>query len=108
MVWELVLWFIAFVAVISLIGFSAYQLICLSDLEYDYINPYDSSSRINAVVTPEFIVQGILCILFLLTWHWFPFLIMAPVTYYHIKLLVTTAVMLLINEDEWNLESGMF
>ncbi|URE05879.1 protein cornichon [Musa troglodytarum] len=86
MAWELFLWLLAFAAAIALIGFSAYQLICLSDLEFDYINPYDLSSRINAVVVPEFMVQGTLCILFLLTWHWFPFLLMAPITYYHTKL----------------------
>ncbi|KAJ8504411.1 hypothetical protein OPV22_005297 [Ensete ventricosum] len=86
MAWELFLWLLAFAAAIALIGFSAYQLICLSDLEFDYINPYDLSSRINAVVVPEFMVQGTLCILFLLTWHWFPFLLMAPISYYHTKL----------------------
>ncbi|XP_072986434.1 protein cornichon homolog 2-like [Typha latifolia] len=86
MAWELILWLFAFAAVISLIGMTAYQLICLSDLEFDYINPYDSSSRINAVVIPEFAVQGVLCTSFLLTWHLFPFLIMAPITYYHVKL----------------------
>ncbi|KAL5660111.1 hypothetical protein ACJX0J_027236, partial [Zea mays] len=61
-------------------------LICLSDLEYDYINPYDSSSRINAVVLIEYSLQGALCASFLLTLHWFPFLVMTPVTYYHVKL----------------------
>uniref|UniRef100_A0A1D1XFY9 Protein cornichon 1 n=1 Tax=Anthurium amnicola TaxID=1678845 RepID=A0A1D1XFY9_9ARAE len=86
MAWDLVLWLVAFFSTIALIALTAYQLICLSDLEFDYINPFDSSSRINAVVVPEFIVQGILCILFFLTWHWFPFLIMAPITYYHVKL----------------------
>ncbi|KAJ0965114.1 hypothetical protein J5N97_026252 [Dioscorea zingiberensis] len=86
MAWELVLWLFAFVSVISLVALTAYQLICLSDLEFDYINPYDTSSRVNAVVVPEFVVQGTLCILFLLTWHWFPFLIMAPISYYHFKL----------------------
>lgn len=45
------------------------QLICLSDLEYDYINLYDSSSRINAMIIPEFVVQGALCKLLILTWH---------------------------------------
>ena len=65
-----------------------YQLICLSDLEYDYINPYDSSSHINAVVLIEYALQGALCASFLLTLHWFPFLVMAPVTYYHVKLYV--------------------
>lgn len=62
------------------------QLICLSDLEYDYINPYDSSSRINSVVIPEFLVQGILTAVYLLTCHWFMFLLMAPIMYYHIQL----------------------
>ena len=26
------------------------QLMCLADLEFDYINPYDSASRINFVI----------------------------------------------------------
>ncbi|KAJ3679716.1 hypothetical protein LUZ60_017727 [Juncus effusus] len=83
---ELMLWLFAFVCVISLIGLTAYQLICLSDLESDYINPFDSSSRINAVVVPEFVVQALLCASFLLTWHWFSFLLCLPVTYYHAQL----------------------
>ncbi|KAG1327260.1 protein cornichon [Cocos nucifera] len=149
MAWQLVLWLYAFASVISLIALNAYQLINLSDLEFDYINPYDLSSRINAVVIPEFLVQGILCASFLLTWHWFPFLIMAPITYYHINLflnrrhlidvteifrllngekkyriiklaiyfsifviviyrLVMSAVLLLMDEDDGSLESGIF
>ncbi|CAD6267751.1 unnamed protein product [Miscanthus lutarioriparius] len=102
---ELILWLFSFASVMVLIGLTAYQasptappfaslnssprdrrLICLSDLEYDYINPYDSSSRINAVVLIEYALQGALCASFLLTLHWFPFLVMAPVTYYHVKL----------------------
>jgi len=74
-----------------------YQLICLSDLEYDYINPYDSSSRINAVVLIEYLLQAALCASFLLTLHWFPFLVMAPVTYYHVKLYVLLSFSLYVN-----------
>lgn len=33
---------------------------CLADLEFDYINPYDFSSQINTVVLPEYIIQGFL------------------------------------------------
>ena len=33
------------------------QLMCLADLEFDYTNPYDSASRINQMVLPEFITQ---------------------------------------------------
>ncbi|KAH0458349.1 hypothetical protein IEQ34_013664 [Dendrobium chrysotoxum] len=83
---ELLLWIVSFVIIIALIAVDAYQLICLSDLECDYINPYDSSSRINAVVVPEFIVQGFLSSLFLMTWQLIPFIIMAPITYYHVQM----------------------
>ncbi|XP_078166310.1 protein cornichon homolog 2-like [Carex rostrata] len=86
MSWELMLWLFAFVSVISLIALSLYQLITLSDLEFDYINPFDSSNRINAVILPEFILQAVLCASFLLSWHWFSFLITLPVTCYHLKI----------------------
>ncbi|GLJ22120.1 hypothetical protein SUGI_0415050 [Cryptomeria japonica] len=86
MAWEVILWLISFVLVIALLGIVVYQLICLSDLEFDYINPYDSSSRINWLIIPEFVIQGGLCLLFLLTWHWFMFLITAPLVYYHVQL----------------------
>ncbi|KAI4973641.1 hypothetical protein ZWY2020_041422 [Hordeum vulgare] len=61
-------------------------LMCLADLEFDYINPFDSSSRINKVVMPEFIVQALLSALFLLTGHWAMFLISAPMVYYNYTL----------------------
>lgn len=50
------------------------------------MNPYESSSRINSIVVPDFILQGVLCILFLLTWHWFLFLISVPITCYNAML----------------------
>jgi hypothetical protein len=62
------------------------QLMCLADLEFDYINPLDSSSRINKVVMPEFIVQALLSVLFLITGHWAMFLLSAPMVYYNYTL----------------------
>ncbi|KAJ9548435.1 hypothetical protein OSB04_020978 [Centaurea solstitialis] len=50
---------------------NALLIVCLSDLEADYMNPYDSSSRINAVVIPEMLLHGVCCALFLFTGHWF-------------------------------------
>ncbi|GMP58886.1 hypothetical protein CsSME_00022389 [Camellia sinensis var. sinensis] len=34
------------------------KLMCLAGLEFDYINPYDSASRINKMIMPKFITQG--------------------------------------------------
>ncbi|KAF5189226.1 Cornichon [Thalictrum thalictroides] len=59
---------------------------CLADLEYDYINPYDSASRINKVVLPEFIAHGALCLLFLFSGHWVMFLLSIPYAYYNARL----------------------
>jgi hypothetical protein len=88
MAWEVLLWLLSFIFVIALLGFVVYQLICLSDLEFDYINPYDSTSRINRLVISEFMIQGVLCLLFLLTGCWFMCLITAPLVYYHAQLYV--------------------
>ncbi|KAK9154938.1 hypothetical protein Sjap_002418 [Stephania japonica] len=85
MAWELILWLISVFVVLALLGILLFQLVCISDLESDHVNAYDSSSRINAFVLVEFIMQGSLTVLYLLTWHWFMFLISAPLTYYHIK-----------------------
>ncbi|KAL5703945.1 hypothetical protein ACHQM5_022435 [Ranunculus cassubicifolius] len=86
MSWELILLSISTVVVLALLVGTIYQLFSLGDLEYDYINPYDLAAKINALITREFVLQGTLCAFFLLTWHWFLFLMSAPVTYYHIQL----------------------
>ncbi|KAG6603241.1 protein cornichon homolog 1-like isoform X1 [Cucurbita moschata] len=86
MAWNLIFWFISFCINVALLVLNFYQLLVLTDLEADYLNIYDSSSRINKLVIPEFVVQGVFCSLFLFTGHWFMFLITVPVSCYHINL----------------------
>lgn len=83
---DLVAWLMSFFLLIALLGIIVYQLMCLADLEFDYINPYDSASRINNVVLPEFVVQGIFCCVHLLSRHWFMFLLCLPYLYYNVRL----------------------
>ncbi|KAJ7952434.1 Cornichon family protein [Quillaja saponaria] len=83
---DLIAWLVSFFLVISLLVLVVYQLMCLADLEFDYINPYDSSSRINKVVLPEFIAQGFLCFFFLVTGHWIMSLLSVPYLYYNVRL----------------------
>lgn len=59
---------------------------CLADLEFDYINPYDSSTRINRVILPEYILEGVLGAFFLVTGHWVMSLFCGPYLYYNVKL----------------------
>ncbi|KAJ7003923.1 hypothetical protein NC653_008957 [Populus alba x Populus x berolinensis] len=61
---DLFVWLISFFILISLIVIVIYQLMALADLEFDYINPYDSSSRINKVILPEYITEGVLALVY--------------------------------------------
>ncbi|CAK9135966.1 unnamed protein product [Ilex paraguariensis] len=79
-------WLAFFFVLVALLIVVLYQLMCLTDLEFDYVNPYDSASRINRVVLPEFIMQGVLCILCLVTGHWFMSLLSVPYLYYNARL----------------------
>ncbi|KAJ7944818.1 Cornichon family protein [Quillaja saponaria] len=82
----LIAWLVSFFLVIAILVLVVYQLLCLADLEFDYINPYDSSSRINKVILPEFIAQGFLCVFFLVTGHWLMSLLCVPYLYYDVRL----------------------
>lgn len=83
---DLFAWLFAFLLLIVILALILYQLMCLADLEFDYINPYDSASRINWVVWPEFIAEGVLCFVHLTAGHWIMFLLCLPYLYYNIKL----------------------
>ncbi|KAB2070876.1 hypothetical protein F383_23724 [Gossypium arboreum] len=83
---DLFVWLFSFFILVALLIILVYQLICLADLEFDYINPYDSSSRINKVVLLEFILEGFLCFFYLLTGHWVMSLLCAPYLYNNVRL----------------------
>ncbi|KAL7255098.1 hypothetical protein ACSBR1_009294 [Camellia fascicularis] len=59
---------------------------CLGDLEFDCINPYDFASMTNKVVMLEFITQGVLCFLYLIIGHWFMQLLSVLYLYYNVRL----------------------
>ncbi|CAI8602186.1 unnamed protein product [Vicia faba] len=90
--WNLFFWLvISFPANIALLASNFYQVLILSDLEADYINPFDASSRINYFILPEFIGQGVLCAICLFTAHWLMFLLNLPLTCYHAMLLCNSS-----------------
>ncbi|KAJ8449350.1 hypothetical protein Cgig2_002482 [Carnegiea gigantea] len=90
---ELFAWLISFFILIGLLVIIVFQLMCLADLEFDYINPYDSASRINRVIIPEFFTQGGLSLFFLVTGHWFMALLCVPCLYCNVKMLVEMCCM---------------
>ncbi|XP_061348613.1 protein cornichon homolog 4-like [Gastrolobium bilobum] len=109
---EVFYWILTFVLILTLLCNLGYQLILLVDLEFDYINPYDSTSRINQVILPEFITLGIFCFMNLIAGHWFIFLISLPSLYYDLSLYVKrehlTDVTEIYNKVKWEKKKRLF
>ncbi|OIT02430.1 PREDICTED: protein cornichon homolog 4-like [Nicotiana attenuata] len=105
-------WLLFFFILISLLVMVVFQLMCLSDLEFDYINPYDSATRINGVVLPEFITQGVLCLLYLITGHWFMSLLCVPYMYYNYRLYTRRQHLVdvteIFNQLDWEKKQRLF
>lgn len=54
-----------------MVGRTMFALISLSDLENDFINPYDLSSRLNRFVILEYVAQCVIVVTLLLSGKWF-------------------------------------
>ncbi|RAL51810.1 unnamed protein product [Cuscuta campestris] len=85
MAWEPISWLIFLFMDISLLCMNLYQIVCLSDLEADYLNPYESASRINNLVLKEFLLHGVFSISLLVTRHWFLFFLSLLPNYINAK-----------------------
>ncbi|XP_071737535.1 protein cornichon homolog 1-like [Rutidosis leptorrhynchoides] len=84
--WEVILWFLYFIINMALIASNLYQIVCLTDLESDHMNPYESSSSINAVVIPEMVLHVLCSVFLLVTGYWFMFLLTLPIAVYNLML----------------------
>ncbi|KAJ0594985.1 hypothetical protein HanHA300_Chr03g0114351 [Helianthus annuus] len=85
---DLIAWLLSFFILIAVLALVLYQLMCFLDLETDYINPYELATKINSITLPEFITQGVLCFLHLVTGHWFMFLLCLPYLCYNVNLYI--------------------
>ncbi|GER39905.1 cornichon family protein [Striga asiatica] len=107
MAWEPVLWIVFAMMNLALLGLNFYQFLGFSDLEADYLNPYELSSRVNYVIVLEYLLQGAFSILFLVTGHWIMFLLSLPPAYYNLKkylarqhLIDVTEVFRVLNDEK--------
>ena len=57
----------------------------MSDLANDFINPHDSSNRINKLVVPEFVIHVIQTGLFVGVGSWSLLAVNAPLVVYHLR-----------------------
>ncbi len=59
------------------------QLICLSDLEQDYMNPHEACTSVNNIVLPEYALQAFMTLVYTMFGHWVVALIAVPMTLYN-------------------------
>lgn len=68
--------------------------ILYADLEADYINPIELCSKVNKLITPESAIHAALSLLFLLSGHWFVFLLNLPLIAYNANKIYTKVQLL--------------
>uniref|UniRef100_A0A6B2LQR6 Cornichon n=1 Tax=Arcella intermedia TaxID=1963864 RepID=A0A6B2LQR6_9EUKA len=69
---------------------ATFILFLVDDLQRDITNPFDMAKQYNYVWWPEFILYSGLCTIFLLSGHWFIFLLHTPLLGYKIYLMVNS------------------
>ncbi|EGC36887.1 hypothetical protein DICPUDRAFT_54361 [Dictyostelium purpureum] len=74
---------LSLIGVGGLIALIVIQLLLLTDLEGNDINSIEFSRRINKLILPEYIIQAVFSVWFLLTIRWFLFILNLPVLVYH-------------------------
>ncbi|EGG14554.1 hypothetical protein DFA_12330 [Cavenderia fasciculata] len=67
----------------GLLAVIVYELLLLTDLEGNDITSIDFCKRFNKFVLPEYIIQGICTVWYLLTFRFVVFIFNLPVLYYH-------------------------
>ncbi|XP_020877743.1 protein cornichon homolog 5 isoform X1 [Arabidopsis lyrata subsp. lyrata] len=109
---DLLDWIISFLFLVTLLIIVIYQLTCLADLEFDRRNPYDASTKINRMVLPEFGLQGLLCLYYVLTGHWFMAVLSLPHLFYNIRLYMKREhladVTELYNTNKWEQKKRVY
>ncbi|GBF93642.1 hypothetical protein Rsub_06745 [Raphidocelis subcapitata] len=68
---HLLVWVAALIMQSALLGRAMFAIMSLSDLENDFLNPYDLCGRLNRYVGVEYAVQGALALSLLLSGNWF-------------------------------------
>ncbi|KAI9228556.1 MAG: cornichon [Piptocephalis tieghemiana] len=76
---EAVLFLLAVLIAAALLFGMVFYIIMFSDLECDYINPIDLCNKLNAFILPEYAIQTLLLVLFLLTGSWTAMFLNLPV-----------------------------
>ncbi|EFA80847.1 hypothetical protein PPL_06435 [Heterostelium album PN500] len=68
-----------------LLAIVVYELLLLTDLEGNDINSIEFCKKYNKFIMPEYIVQAVFTVWFLVTFRFVLFLLNAPVLYYHFQ-----------------------
>mmetsp|Transcript_28580 Transcript_28580/g.39478 ORF Transcript_28580/g.39478 Transcript_28580/m.39478 type:complete len:163 (-) Transcript_28580:91-579(-) len=85
MQFNLAFWLISFTVEAALLGLIMYALVALADLENDFINPFDSSSRVNKTIIPEMIFQILQFVLILVGSNWSLTIMHLPLLFWILK-----------------------
>lgn len=70
MPFKFLMWLLALLSQAAALGCSLYQLVQLTDLEFDHINPHDASKNYNTMVYPACCIEVVFCCVLLIGGNW--------------------------------------
>lgn len=70
MPFSFLIWLLALLSQAAALGCSLYQLVQLTDLEFDHINPHDASRNFNRMVSPSCIIEIVFFCVLLIGKNW--------------------------------------
>ncbi|KAL0073335.1 er-derived vesicles protein erv14 [Phycomyces blakesleeanus] len=82
---QVLLFVIASVFSIMMLFLSIFYVIMFTDLECDYINPFDLCRKLNKFIIPEMAIHAAMFSLFVLNGSWIAVLIHLPMFIFHAK-----------------------
>ena len=90
MPFKFLMWLLALLAQAAALGCSLYQLVQLTDLEFDHINPHDASRNYNIMVYPACCIEIVFFFVLFIGGNWLLALPALALALYDVKEILST------------------
>ena len=79
-------WLALFVFLGADLGMNMYMLVCLTDLQNDFMNPHDTANRINKLVVPEVLFHAVVMLVLVMMRRWGLVLVNVPMVLFSFRM----------------------
>eukprot|EP00731_Ephydatia_muelleri_P027693 Em0019g566a len=86
---DILLFLLCIIVELALLLLVVYVIVCLSDLECDFLNTTQGCKQLNKWALPEIAATSLVPVILLLSWHWVLFIVTFPAAVYLLRRYLT-------------------